>query len=162
MALRTEACKPLEFPAACRREFFDRINSATQGKAEVKDFMRRIVLPGRADLGEANQGRERLHPGRQVLLEDTGLYENQDREVSHWRALVAAHRRHCCRDDSESRNKFYAVRPFILKRSILVSTSSTGTSSMYGDVIEAAIKDIEGNKTIILEPKLLKGGMLLR
>ena len=126
--------------------------------------MRRIVLPGEQISEKPLRVENAFTEGSSSYSKILGLYETSDREVV---PLEGAWEPHI--DDmvvgiiSESRNKVYGVDLSYFKRSILVTSKFDRYEFVYGDIIEAVIKDIEGNKTIILsEPKLLKGGMLLK
>jgi exosome complex component RRP4 len=126
--------------------------------------MRRIVLPGEQISEKPIRVENAFTLGGKSYSKILGLYENQDREVVPLEGVWEPH----IGDTvvgivSESRNKVYGVDLSYFKRSILVTSKFDRYEFVYGDIIEAAIKDIEGNKTIILsEPKLLKGGMLLK
>jgi exosome complex component RRP4 len=64
---------------------------------------------------------------------------------------------------AESRNKVYMIDLSYFKRVILVPGRFDKYELQYGDIIEAEIKDIEGNKTIVLSnPKVLEGGTILK
>jgi exosome complex component RRP4 len=126
--------------------------------------MRRIVLPGEQISEKPIRVENGFTQDGKAYSKILGLYENQDREVVPLEGVWEPH----IGDTvvgiiSESKNKVYGVDLSYFKRSILVTSKFDRYEFMYGDIVEAAIKDIEGNKTIILEePKLLKGGMLLK
>jgi exosome complex component RRP4 len=126
--------------------------------------MRRIVLPGEQISEKPIRVENAFTEGGRSYSGILGLYESQDREVV---PLEGAWEPHIGDTVvgivSESRNKVYGIDLSYFKRSILVSSKYDRYEFVYGDIIEAAIKDIEGNKTIILsEPKLLKDGMVLK
>ena len=64
---------------------------------------------------------------------------------------------------AEARNKVYVIELSDFRRGLLVPGRYDKYELDYGDVIETEIKDIEGNKTVVLsEPRVLKGGMILK
>ena len=121
--------------------------------------MRRIVLPGEQISEKPIRVANGFTQGGKAYSKILGLYEDQDREVVPLEGVWEPH----IGDTvvgiiSESKNKVYGVDLSYFKRSILVTSKFDRYEFMYGDIVEASIKDIEGNKTIILsEPNSCTG-----
>jgi exosome complex component RRP4 len=126
--------------------------------------MRHIVIPGEVISDKPLRiGNAYVESGRSYS-KVLGLYDSSDREVipleGSWEPRIG--------DTvvgvvSASKNKVYEVELSYFKRSILVPGKFDRYELVYGDIIEAVIKDIEGKKTIILtDPKVLGRGTMLR
>jgi exosome complex component RRP4 len=126
--------------------------------------MRQIVLPGEQIADKPSRIGNAFVEGKKSYSKILGLYEGAGREVIPLEGTWEPH----IGDTvvgivAENRNKVYFIELSYFKRSILVLDKYERYEPEYGDVIQATVKDIEGNKTIILyEPKMLEGGVMLK
>jgi exosome complex component RRP4 len=126
--------------------------------------MRHIVIPGELVVERPMRVGNTFIEGDKAYSKILGLYESSDEEIIPLEGIWEPH----VGDTvvgivAESRNRVYEIELSYFKRAILVPGRYERYELRYGDIIQAGIKDIEGNKTIVLsEPKVLSGGTILK
>lgn len=125
--------------------------------------MRQIVFPGEVVVEKPLRMANTFVEDNKAFSKILGLYEGSEGEIipleGVWDPQIG--------DTivgivAESRNRVYEIELSYFRKGLLIPGRFDKYELNYGDVIQAEIKDIEGNKTIVLsDPRVLKGGTIL-